>query len=276
MEQKEKKYLSTSKHYLSQKFWRFLRHIIPLKLWNALYAKRQKLILNDLKKRLEDTLLKVKKVDSINFNKLTTSKFKDIIVNKNDNLLFEINELKTLFNSFESDKAILHNYNYLYAALFFNIKNNTNDVLEVGTNKGASLKSWKSYFSKSKIYGIDIDPDTLFEEDRIKTIIADQNSLDSLSIVNSLWKQKYDVIIDDGWHQPEASVYTMVAFISELKPKGIYVLEDIDQENYRKFYEDLAVIFRKFGYYSEYIDLPEIVPPTNSGYNYGVLVIENI
>jgi hypothetical protein len=68
----------------------------------------------------------------------------------------------------------------------------------------------------------------------------------------------------------------MVAFISELKPKGIYVLEDIDQENYREFYEDLAVIFRNFGYYSEYIDLPEIVPPTNSGYNYGVLVIENI
>jgi 23S rRNA U2552 (ribose-2'-O)-methylase RlmE/FtsJ len=155
-------------------------------------------------------------------------------------------------------------------------RNNTNDVLEVGTYKGASLKSWKSYFPKSKIYGIDIDPDTVFEEDRIKTMIADQNSLDSLSKVNSLWKQKYDVIIDDGWHQPQASVYTMIAFISELKPKGIYVLEDIDQANYKKFYEALAVIFRKFGYYAEYLDLPKIVPRTNSGYNYGVLVIENI
>jgi predicted O-methyltransferase YrrM len=276
MAQKEKKYLSTSKHYLSQKFWRFLRHIIPLKLWNALYAKRQKLILNDLKKQLENTLLQVRKIDSINLNESLSSKFKDTIVNRNDNLLSEINELKTLFNSFESDKAILHNYNYLYAALFSNFKNNTNDILEVGTYKGASLKSWKAYFIKSRIYGIDIDPDTVFEEDRIKTMIADQNSLDSLSIVNSLWKQKYDVIIDDGWHQPEASVYTMIAFISELKPKGIYVLEDIDQERYRKFYGELAVIFRKYGYYSEYIDLPKIVPPTNSGYNYGVLVIENI
>ena len=247
MPQTEKKYLSTSKHYLSQKFWRFLRHIIPLKLWNALYAKRQKLILNDLKKQLENTLHKVRKIDSINLNESLIGKFKDTIFNRNDCLLLEINELKNLFNSFESDKAILHNYNYLYAALFFNLKNNANDVLEVGTYKGASLKSWKAYFSKSMIYGIDIDPDTVFEEDRIKTMIADQNSLDSLSIVNSLWKQKYDVIIDYGWHQPEASVYTMIAFISELKPKGIYVLEDIDQEKYRKFYEELAVIFRKFG-----------------------------
>ena len=68
-------------------------------------------------------------------------------------------------------------------------------------------------------------------------MIADQNSLKSLDIVNSTWKQKYDIIIDDGWHQPEAAVYTMIAFIPELKTKGIYVLEDSDQSKYKLFYE---------------------------------------
>jgi len=107
-----------------------------------------------------------------------------------------------LFNSFESDRAIIHNYNYLYEALFSNFKNNTNDVLEVGTYKGVSLKSWKAYFTKSKIYGINFDQDTVFEEDRIKTMIADQNKLESLSNVNTQWGKKYDIVIDDGWHQP--------------------------------------------------------------------------
>ncbi len=51
---------------------------------------------------------------------------------------------------------------------------------------------------------------------------------------------------------------------------------DIDQSKYKLFYEDLAIIFNKLGYYAEYIDLPKLVPATNSGYNYGVLVIVNI
>jgi len=274
MPQTEKKYLSTSKHYLSQKFWRLLRHLIPLQFWNLLYSFRQRLLLNKLKKQLFASLINSK---NINTNKvISNSNFKNSIININETLLIEINKLNNLFNSYESDKAILHNYNYLYATLFYESKNNIEEVMEVGTYKGASLKSWKAYFPKANIYGIDIDPDTVFEEERIKTMIADQNSLKSLNTVNLTWKQKYDIIIDDGWHQPEASVYTMIAFIPELKTNGIYVLEDIDQSKYRLFYEELTIIFNKSGYYAEYIDLPKLVPATNSGYNYGVLVIVNI
>ena len=274
MLQIEKKYLSTSKHYLSQKFWRLLRHLIPLHFWNWLYSFRQRLLLNKLKKQLHASLINCKKYNSdkalINLN------FKNAIVDKDESLLTEINKLSSLFNYHQSDKAILHNYNFLYATLFYKMKSLVQDVMEIGTYKGASLKSWKEYFPKANIYGIDIDPDTVFEEERIKTMIADQNKLMSLALVNSTWKQKYDIIIDDGWHQPEASVYTMIAFIPELKSNGIYVLEDIDQSKYKLFYEELAIILNKLGYYAEYIDLPKIVPATNSGYNYGVLVIVNI
>ena len=274
MPQTEKKYLSTSKHYLSQKFWRLLRHIIPLQFWNWLYSLRQRLLLTKLKKQLHASLINCK---NNNFNKeIINLNFKNSIINIEEDLLIEINKLSSLFNCHESDKAILHNYNFLYATLFYKSKNLIKDVMEIGTYKGASLKSWKEYFPKANIYGIDIDPDTVFEEERIKTMIADQNNLKSLALVNSTWKQKYDIIIDDGWHQPEASVYTMITFIPELKSKGIYVLEDIDQSKYKLFYEELAAILNKLGYYAEYIDLPKIVPATNSGYNYGVLVIVNI
>src|SRR5439155_43721 len=139
----------------------------------------------------------------------------------------------------------------------------------------ASLRAWKGYFSKADIYGIDIDPDTLFSEDRIHTMIADQLKLESLHQVNKAWKQGYDVIIDDGWHQPEASVFSMLVFIPQLRKKGIYVLEDIDQKKYKDFYLNIAGIFINGGYSAEYIDLPLVVPSTGARYGYGVLVIEN-
>lgn len=203
-------------------------------------------------------------------------KIKDLIVANGASIKQEAAILEELFAKYESDKCVLHNYNYLYGALFGPIKDSATDVMEVGTYKGASLRSWKSYFSKANIYGIDIDPDTVFIEPRINTMIADQNNMESLNAVNMAWKQKYDVIVDDGWHQPEASVFTMLSFIPQLKKNGIYVLEDIDQKKYQSFYEDIAKAFNNYNYNAEYIDLPGCVPPTNSGYNYGVLVIEKL
>lgn len=271
MAQSEKKYLSTSKHYLSQTIWRFLRHVIPLKLWNFLYSIRQKLILKKLTSLISELAVN-------NIPKKVTPFLKNNIslqLSSNDDLIHkEIESLGLLFEKFESDKSILHNYNYLYGVLFNRIKDKANDVLEIGTYKGASLRAWKSYFPIANIYGIDIDPDTLFEEDRIFTTLADQLNRDSLSTVKNRWNQGYDVIIDDGWHQPEASVFTMLEFIPQLKENGIYVLEDIDQKKYQNFYEDIAGIFNHQGFYAEYIDLPKFVPPTHSNYKYGVLIIQ--
>jgi hypothetical protein len=269
----EKKYLSTSKHYLSQRFWRFLRHIVPLYFWNFLYSLRQKLLLNSLKQMLDKELQGIKLSKSSGEKHSAT--YRDILLSTNEVFLKDALVLRELFSSFESDKAVLHNYNYLYSALFSEMKGTCKDILEIGTYKGASLRSWKAFFPSAQVYGIDIDPDTVFEEERIKTMIADQNDLESMAAVNKLWNTEFDVVIDDGWHQPEASVLSMISFIPKLKKKGIYVLEDIDQTKYSSFYNELVEIFIKHGYYAEYLDLPSLVPPTNSGYSYGVLVIVN-
>src|SRR5260221_5176203 len=37
--------------------------------------------------------------------------------------------------------------------------------------KGASLKMWRDFFPNAQIFGADIQPDTLFEEERIKTYL---------------------------------------------------------------------------------------------------------
>ncbi len=275
MEQTNKRYLSTSKHYLSQKTWRFLRHVIPLGLWNFLYASRQRLLLKKLESLIADMVSQYRKSGSEKGE--NAGKIAAFIKGNGEALKKEAAILEKLFTEYESDKCILHNYNYLYGTLFKDIKDSASHVMEVGTYKGASLRSWKSYFTNAEIYGIDIDPDTILEEPRINTMLADQNKMDSLGNVNKTWQHKYDVIIDDGWHQPEASVFTMLAFVPQLGNGGIYVLEDIDQEKYHTFYKNIMNMFNESDdFYSEYIDLPACVPSTGSGYNYGVLVIEKL
>ena len=273
MEQSNKRYLSTSKHYLSQKTWRFLRHIVPLVLWNFLYALRQKLLLKKMESLIADMLSKYGKSES--WDRKNTDEIAAALKENDEALKKEAAILEKLFTEYESDKCVLHNYNYLYGALFKDIKDSASRVMEVGTYKGASLRSWKNYFTTAEIYGIDIDPDTVFTEPRINTMLADQNKMDSLGNVNKTWQHKYNVIIDDGWHQPESSVFTMLAFVPQLGKGGIYVLEDIDQEKYHTFYKNIMNLFNESDeFYSEYIDLPACVPPTSSGYNYGVLVIK--
>jgi len=275
MEQTNKKYLSTSKHYLSQKTWRFLRHVIPLGLWNFLYASRQRLLLKKLESLIADMVSQYSKSGSEKGK--NTGKIAAAIMQNDESVKKEAAILEKLFTEYESDKCVLHNYNYLYGALFKDIKDSASRVMEVGTYKGASLRSWKSYFTTAEIYGIDIDPDTVFVEPRINTMLADQNKIDSLGNVNKTWQHKYDVVIDDGWHQPEASVFTMLAFVPQLGKGGIYVLEDIDQEKYHTFYKNIMnMVNESDDFYAEYIDLPACVPSTGSGYNYGVLVIKKL
>ena len=113
---------------------------------------------------------------------------------------------------------------------------------------GASLRVWKNFFSKAKIFGADIDPNTLFEEDRIKTFKVDQ--FDSKSI-KEMWKKvkirDFDLIIDDGCHQFDGTINFFLNSISFLGSNGFYIIEDIfykDKERFIKFFEK-----KKFNYF---------------------------
>ena len=113
---------------------------------------------------------------------------------------------------------------------------------------GASLRVWKSFFSKAKIFGADIDSNTLFEEDRIQTFKVDQ--FDSKSI-KEMWKKvkirNFDLIIDDGCHQFDGTINFFLNSINFLGPNGFYIIEDIfykDKERFIKFFEK-----KKFNYF---------------------------
>ena len=94
---------------------------------------------------------------------------------------------------------------------------------------GNSLRVWRDYFKNANIYGIDIDENTMFEEDRIKTYCS--SSMDKDTMDNILSKlPELDMVVDDGLHTMEANLETLKIVFPYLKNGGIYVIEDVNQE----------------------------------------------
>jgi hypothetical protein len=154
-------------------------------------------------------------------------------------------DLASLFNKYGSDKD-RNGYSHLYSILFDHLKNNEMNVLEVGIGTmtegaassmkgympdsylpGASLRAWRDYFVNSQVYGADVQPDTQFEETRIKTFLCDSTSRDAVNAVIGASGLKFDIIVDDGWHWDNAQISTLKNFFPYLKEGGIYVIEDI-------------------------------------------------
>jgi hypothetical protein len=116
------------------------------------------------------------------------------------------------------------------------------DILEVGlgTNNsdvvstmghggipGASLKAFAEYLPRARIYGADVDRRVLFEDDRIKTFFVDQTDFKSFNSITDAVGHKFDLIIDDGLHSPNANIATLAFALQNLKQDGWFVVEDI-------------------------------------------------
>ena len=120
-----------------------------------------------------------------------------------------------------------HNYTPAYHELLGHRRESVRRVLEIGVHKGASLRMWEDYFPNAEIVGVDIDKACLFDAGRIKCHWADQRNIDTL-LYNVFSLGKFDVIVDDGSHDPGDQIQTAYVLLPALAPGGIYVCEDID------------------------------------------------
>lgn len=200
---------------------------------------------------------------------------------KNISYASKSNILSELCEKYGSDKGFInlniykkpynwhpHTYSTYYHSIFNLSRQNIKYVFEcgLGTNNpnlesnmtengipGASLRVWRDYFFNAQIYGGDIDKEVLFREDRIKTFYVDQ--LDSNSI-KSMWEtievEDFDIIIDDGLHEPEANYNFFINSFHKLKKNGVFVIEDVSNmclvylQNKLKDYDiDIVVGFTK-------------------------------
>lgn len=178
-------------------------------------------------------------------------------------------ELCTIMKCHGSDKGLgHHNYTTFYEPLLKHLKTTTDVVvfeLGIGTNNpnlpssmgvdgrpGASLRGWEEWLPNAHIIGADIDRDILFTTERITTYYVDQKNATTITDMWSKCKQPVDLIVDDGLHQFFANDIFIRNSHMYLKPGGIYIIEDITNNDiisfktsipeYKQWFEEVYII----------------------------------
>ena len=143
-----------------------------------------------------------------------------------------MNDLIKISNKYKSTKSrvkffeIYHNY-------FNSLRDSNIKILEIGIDKGESLRIWREYFSKAKICGIDINPID-FKIDGVDIIKADQTNLEDLKRVCEKYKN-FDIIIDDGGHHSHQIITSFNFLFDFLNNDGLYIVEDLQTSYFPRF-----------------------------------------
>jgi hypothetical protein len=153
-------------------------------------------------------------------------------------------ELARIFEHYGTDKV---GYAPVYEAFLRQRRKQVSKIIEVGIGTlmpeahssmvgwgaahyrpGGSLRSWRDYFPNATIIGIDVQSDTQFNEERIKTFICD--STDSVQVTRldrEIGLGDADMIVDDGSHRADDQIATLRNLFRFLAPGGVYTIEDV-------------------------------------------------
>lgn len=154
-----------------------------------------------------------------------------------------------------TDKGTCHSYieNY-YTKKFDSLKDKNITLLEIGIERGASIKLWKKWFTDIQIYAFDINKDAIGKLAGIKNVTGfcqDAFNEESLNFFNNDF---FDIIIEDGPHTLESQIFAAKHWVKKLKVGGFMIIEDIqnpdgfvpqiiasieNKENYGVMYYDL-------------------------------------
>jgi hypothetical protein len=124
-----------------------------------------------------------------------------------------------------------HRYTPLYERYLRQRRSEALCILEIGIGGyesgtgGSSLRLWRTYFPKARVYGIDIHPRDLRER-RIETFCGSQaDRAFLLDVVRRIGPP--DVVIDDGSHRSGDIIASFQTLFPLLTAGGLYVIEDL-------------------------------------------------
>jgi hypothetical protein len=124
-----------------------------------------------------------------------------------------------------------HDYLRFYETFFAPLRDRPLKILEIGVYNGQSLMTWRDYFPKAEIVGVDINPATRrLADDRIDIEIADQSNIQNL-VDLAVRRGPFDLIVEDGSHRCDHQITTLQTLFPFVKDDGLYVVEDM-QQNY--------------------------------------------
>lgn len=142
------------------------------------------------------------------------------------------------FNKFHCDKEKRHGYGGLYEDILRSLmkqnRKETIRIFEVGIYKGASLEAFVHYFKQNdfenyELYAIDIferlkeDQIPILKHEKIHAFKADSTK----EYPTEIQDLKFDLIIDDGLHTPDAQRMTFMIYSQFLAKDATYIIEDV-------------------------------------------------
>jgi hypothetical protein len=154
----------------------------------------------------------------------------------------ELGSSSSPFTEFGSDKDSRHSYGGVYFDLLGD--NRKPSILEIGVGSvndypyaglaaGGGLFGFKKRYPESELIGLDIDPESIeiIKRAGFHGYVLDQTSDNSLKAVKQklLSHSPFDLIIDDGFHDPHANVRTLKVLHDLLSESGTYVIEDVHE-----------------------------------------------
>ena len=128
----------------------------------------------------------------------------------------------------ESDKSYWHRYVDFYEEALSNL-DRVSAVLEFGVFKGHSIRWLAGRFPEARIVGCDIVPtqESWPISPRIEYERVDQGSVDQMRSLFSRLDTRFDLVIEDGSHEPLHQRNCLIESIPYVRQGGMYVLEDI-------------------------------------------------
>lgn len=226
----------SSSFFLSQIFWRYLRKLLNKKYWTYLYKLSQKLKIKN----------KINELKNSNLNLISNLDYK-----KNKKKI-QKKKFSFYLNKYNSSKP-LGSYRDFLDKLFEKLKKEINTILEIGISSGAGIRSLQNYFVGSYIWGVDIDKSCFLKDTRkISFGEVDQLKISTLIKNAENFNTKFDLIIDDGWHHPEAQINSLIAYLPYLNVNGIYIIEDIVHKDYYNFFLAIIKNLHKKGFETTY------------------------
>lgn len=160
-------------------------------------------------------------------------------------------ELRKIIDNSRTDKDTIHSYLETYEELFKDKRLSSTAILEIGINEGGSIKLWNDYFINAKIFGLDIMNmrysinDIKYNYNRINLLL----NTDAYNFDVNVFKFKFDIIIEDGFHLLSNQIITLNKYLPLLKEDGILIIEDVEKiedveilknetpEEYKKYIE---------------------------------------
>jgi hypothetical protein len=119
-----------------------------------------------------------------------------------------------------------HNYLVHYDRLLKDLRSEAFNFIEIGIFKGASLATWRAYFGRATVVGVDIHESCReYAKDGVIVEIGSQDDPEFLSGLTRRYPPR--VVIDDGSHQAHHIVFTFETLFPALEPGGIYIVEDL-------------------------------------------------